>query len=147
MTARVIHIALTNEQKSVPVDRRRLRRAVQMVLKDAGVSAAEISLAVVDDPTIRRLNRQYLNHDYPTDVISFVLDGSDGRLVGEVIVSGDTAHATAPNYGWPAEDELLLYVIHGMLHLVGQEDASRADRAQMRRREAVYLARFGLQPK
>lgn len=143
----MIHIALTNQQKTVPIDRRRLRRAVQWVLKDAGILEAEISLAVVDDPTIHRLNRQYLGHDYPTDVISFVLDDSDGRLVGEVIVSGDTAQATAPDYGWPAEDELLLYVIHGTLHLVGQDDAGRSHRAEMRRREAIYLARFGLQAK
>ncbi len=146
MTALVIQIALNNQQATLPIDRRRLRRAVQMVLKDAKIVEAEISLAIVDDSTIHALNRQYLNHDYPTDVLSFVLDQSDGRLTGEVIVSADTAKASAPTYGWLAEDELLLYVIHGTLHLVGHEDASRAERAQMRRHEAIYLARFGLEP-
>ena len=146
MTPAVIHIALTNEQTTLSLDRRRLRRAMRTVLKDAGISQAEISLAVVDDPTIHRLNRQYLKHDYATDVLSFVLEQSDDRLVGEVIVSADTAKAAAPAYGWAAENELLLYVVHGTLHLVGQEDASRAQRAEMRRREAIYLARLGLEP-
>ena len=142
----VITIALTNQQTALSVDRRRLRRAVRMVLKDAGILDAEVSLAVVDDPTIHRLNREYLNHDYPTDVLSFVLDQSAHKLAGEVIVSADTARSAAPAYGWSPEDELLLYVIHGALHLVGHDDASRADRAQMRRRESLYLARFGLTP-
>ena len=79
------------------------------MLRDAGVRKARISVAVVDDETIARLNWQYLRHRGPADVLSFVLDQSDG-LEGEVIVGAQTALRTAPQYGWPPHDELLLYV-------------------------------------
>jgi len=140
----VITVELANRQKSLRIDRRRLRRAARMILEDASIADAEISVAVVDDPAIRRLNRDYLGHDYATDVLSFLLDRGEESLAGEVIVSADAAKAVAPGFGWPAPDELLLYVIHGMLHLVGCEDATPSQRAAMRRRERACLARFGL---
>lgn len=115
-----------------------------MILEDEAVERAEISLAVVDDATIRRLNGEYLGRDETTDVLSFLLERDEGSLEGEVIVSAETARSTAPRFGWTADDELLLYVIHGILHLVGYDDATAGQRARMRRREAAYLARFGL---
>jgi probable rRNA maturation factor len=84
-----------------------------------------------------------LNHDYPTDVLSFLLERNDNRLEGEIIVSADTALSAAPRYGWSAGDELLLYVIHGALHLVGYDDQTPEAQAEMRRHEAAILARFG----
>jgi probable rRNA maturation factor len=142
----MIAIDVANEQSTLPVDAARLRRAVQMVMDDASVRRARISLAVVDDPTIRRLNRRYLDHDCATDVLSFNLDNSAGSLEGEVIVSADTAADAAPRFGWRPEDELLLYVIHGALHLVGLLDGTDRQRERMRRRERECLARFGLEP-
>ncbi len=108
-TAIEITIEIADEQTHLPLDRRLLRRAVRRVLRDAGVRKARISVAVVDDETIARLNWQYLRHRGPADVLSFLLDQSDG-LEGEVIVGAQTALRTAPQYGWPPHDELLLYV-------------------------------------
>ena len=142
----MITIDVANEQSTLPVDAARLRRAVQMVLKDAAIRRARVSLAVVDDPTIHVLNRRYLDHDCATDVLSFNLDDSGGSLDGEVIASADTAAAAAPRFGWRPEDELLLYVIHGALHLVGLLDDTDDQRQRMRRREKECLARFGLEP-
>ncbi|HVU88262.1 MAG TPA: rRNA maturation RNase YbeY [Pirellulales bacterium] len=141
----VIQIDITNEQSRLPIDEQRLRAAVAAVLAGEGRSAATISVAVVDDPTIHELNRRFLAHDYPTDVLSFVLEESTAGLEGEIIVSADTAAASAPRYGWPATDELLLYVIHGTLHLVGYNDHEPADIARMRAAEKRYLAQCGLQ--
>ena len=62
---------------------------------------------------IHELNRRYLNHDWPTDVLSFTLDDDDDGLAGEIIVSADTATVAAERYGWKMADEILLYVIHG----------------------------------
>jgi probable rRNA maturation factor len=142
----VIHIEITNQQDTLPVDEARIRRAVEMILEDAGIREAEISVAVVDDLTIHALNRQFLSHDEPTDVLSFVLEQGEASLEGEVIVSADTARASAPEYGWEPVDELLLYVIHGTLHLVGGLDATPEEQADMRAGEREYLARFGLEP-
>jgi probable rRNA maturation factor len=143
----VFTIRVTNEQTILPVDAARLRRAVQTVLEDEPIPKAQISVAVVDDPTIHRLNRQYLNHDRPTDVLSFVLERSAGCLEGEVVVSAETAQEAAPRFGWSPADELLLYVIHGTLHLLGHEDQTAAGRDQMQARERTCLARFGLTPR
>jgi probable rRNA maturation factor len=141
-----IAIAIADEQQRLQIDGVRLKDAVRQILRDAGIASADISLALVDDATIHELNRQYLGHDYPTDVISFVLDRADDRLDGEVIVSTDTASATATRLGWAPEDEVLLYVVHGTLHLVGHDDQDPNSLAAMRNAERQYLARFGLKP-
>jgi len=141
----VFRIELTNDQSQLPLDTARLTKAARMVLEDAELDRAEISIAVVDDPTIRRLHQEYLEIDEPTDVMSFVLEQEDGALEGEVVVSADTARSAAEGYGWPAADELLLYVLHGTLHLVGYDDTTPELRIQMRRQEKQYLARFGLE--
>jgi probable rRNA maturation factor len=138
-----ISIQIANQQAHLPLDPRLLRRAVRSVLRGAGVSKARISLAAVDDETIARLNWKYLRHRGPADVLSFVLDQSDG-LEGEVIVGAQTAVRTAPQYGWPPHDELLLYVIHGTLHLVGYDDTSPALRAEMQKREGEVLGKLGI---
>ncbi|HUY88863.1 MAG TPA: rRNA maturation RNase YbeY [Pirellulales bacterium] len=142
----MIHIDFRNEQPTLPIDEARLRQAVELVLSRASVEQAEISLAVVDDPAIHELNRRYLNHDEPTDVLSFVLEAGAGWLEGEIIVSADTAAASAPRFGWTPENELLLYVIHGALHLVGYDDLNPMARSEMRRQERACLAHFGLTP-
>jgi probable rRNA maturation factor len=116
------------------------------VLGEAGIEAGEISIAIVDDARMHELNRQYLAHDYPTDVLSFVLERDEEAksLDGEIVVSADYAAREAPRYGWTASDELLLYVIHGALHLVGHDDQSPDSKAAMRAVETVVLARLGL---
>ena len=116
-----------------------------MIVRDAGCSEVTLSIAVVDDSTIHRLNREFLDHDEPTDVISFVLEREGERLDGEVIASAETAIAAAREIGWPAADELLLYVIHGTLHLVGFDDLTAEARAEMRGRERHYLALMGVE--
>ena len=140
----MFNIEIFNDQTQVPLDEARVRRAVQMILEDASVSRAEISVAVVDDETTRRLHSEYLDQDEPTDVLSFVLEGGRQNLEGEVVVGAETAAAMAPRFGFDAEDELLLYVIHGVLHLVGYDDTTAEKQAEMHRQEAIYLARFGL---
>ena len=142
----MIQVAITNEQTAVAVDEERLRAAVRAVLEDAGRTSAEISVAVVDDSTIHHLNRKYLDHDYATDVLSFLLDDDQDHLAGDVVVSGDTALAVAESFAWHAVDELLLYVVHGTLHLVGYDDKTPEAVAHMRTQETNVLARFDLQP-
>ena len=138
----MFEIGISNEQQSLEVDVPRLRRAIELILSDAKLSMAEISVAIIDDATMHQLNREHLNHDYPTDVLSFVLERSESSLDGEVIVSADTAIARAAEFHLPPEDELLLYVIHGTLHLVGYDDKEASNRALMREQESRYLAKF-----
>jgi probable rRNA maturation factor len=138
-------LSLANEQSAHAVDGRRLMDGARRVLADSKFKTAKISLAVVDDAAIHALNRQYLQHDWPTDVLSFVLDAEGGYLNGEVVLSADTAARTAAEGGWTPADEQLLYVIHGMLHLVGLDDQSEAEVRNMRAAERFYLQECGVE--
>jgi probable rRNA maturation factor len=138
-------ISLANEQTTHAVDAEQLRAAVRTVLEDSPYASATVGVAVVDDAAIHELNRRYLDHDWPTDVLSFVLDERDGRLRGEVVISADTAAATADAYGWSPAEEQLLYVLHGTLHLVGFDDKSPDDEARMRAAEKKYLHKLGIE--
>jgi probable rRNA maturation factor len=139
-------IEIADEQPASAVDHARLKRAVREILTEAGVGSGEISIAIVGDRQMHELNRKYLQHDYPTDVLSFVLerDEQSGSLDGEIIVSADFAAREAARYGWTMDDELLLYVIHGCLHLVGYDDQTPEGRAAMREAETKHLAHLGL---
>src|SRR5207302_1932261 len=98
----------------------------------------------VDNARIQAVNREFLHHDCPTDVISFVLEQDENRLEGEVVVSAEMACATATHWNWPTEHELLLYVVHGVLHLVGYDDATETAAAKMRLAERAALTRLGI---
>jgi probable rRNA maturation factor len=141
-----IKVEIADEQEAHVVTYDRLTTAVRSILGDAGYTAGEVSIAIVDDAAMHALNRQYLEHDYPTDVLSFVLEEDEQRLIGQLIVSADYASREAPTFGWTTDDELLLYTIHGALHLVGYDDQEPGLKAEMREQEKVYLARFGLTP-
>ena len=143
----MIDVAVANQQSASWIDAKRLKTAAEGVLKAAGLASATVSIAVVDDAVIRQLNRRHLQHDYATDVLSFVLECDEQRLEGEVVVSADTAASSSGRYAWSAADELLLYVIHGTLHLVGYDDRTAAERAAMRVEERRHLSRFDLAPR
>lgn len=140
----MIEVALSNQQASLMVDEQRLRHAVEKVVADAGYDPVTISVAIVDDDTMHTLNRRHLDHDYPTDVLSFVLEQHGKQLDGEIIASADYAERESVEYGWSPQEELLLYVIHGALHLVGFDDQDQRSLAEMRRKERHYLCECGV---
>lgn len=140
----MLRIDISNEQSSLPIDLPIWRRWLRELLTAEGVRSGEISVAVIHDAQMHELNRKHLDHDYPTDVLSFVWERADARLDGEIIVSADTAIDRCREFGWSPWQELSLYVIHGALHLVGFRDKSAADQARMRAREQHYLQRFQL---
>jgi probable rRNA maturation factor len=138
-------IAVACPQETVSVDRSQMRAVARAVLEGEGVSDYEISLAFVDDATSHRLNLRYLEHDEPTDVLSFPLsEPGSKKLSGELVIGAEVALARAGELGHDVQAELALYVIHGLLHLCGFDDHEPADAAAMRERERHYLARLGL---
>ncbi|MDJ0975752.1 MAG: rRNA maturation RNase YbeY [Planctomycetota bacterium] len=104
---------------------------------------AELSFLVVDDAQMQQINREQLGHDYPTDVISFPLE-AEPVLMGDVVVSAETARREAAERGHPAYHELVLYAVHGVMHLLGYDDHSPDDRRRMRRAERAALKALGL---
>ena len=138
-------ISIASPQEIVEVDRGRMREIARAVLAGEGVAEAEISLAFVDNPTIHRLNQRYLQHDEPTDVLSFPLSEPNSKtLAGELVLGVEVAKAQAEARGHDVQTELALYVIHGLLHLCGFDDKTEAKAAKMRERERHYLRELGL---
>jgi probable rRNA maturation factor len=139
----VSKVSIASPQDAVPIDNRRMREVVSTVLEGEGRPDSQVSLAFVDNPTIHQLNLRYLQHDEPTDVLSFPL--SEGkRLAGELVIGAEVALAQANERGHDVQAELALYVIHGLLHLCGHDDHDPKDAAAMRQRERHYLNLLGL---
>ena len=98
-----------------------LRSAVEMVLRNAGLSEGEISLTLLDDDSIRALNRTHLRKDIPTDVLSFALYDGDEAVLGDVYVGYEQASLQAVEAGISVEEELARLSIHGTLHVLGYD--------------------------
>jgi probable rRNA maturation factor len=140
-----IEVEISDTQGHLTVDPAAIDKLVRLVLLAEDRPRASISIALVDNAAIHAVNRAYLRHDWPTDVISFPLsDPADAVLTGELVISTETACATARQMGADAADELALYVVHGLLHLCGFDDHAEVDVRQMRAREQELLARAGL---
>ena len=138
-------ISIHSPQETVPIDRGRMREIARAVLEGEGVKDYEISLAFVDNTTIHRLNKQYLDHDEPTDVLTFPYSAVNAKkLEGELILGAEAAKEQAAERGHDVQAELALYVIHGLLHLCGFDDKSAKEEKKMRERERYYLALLGL---
>lgn len=116
----------------------RMRRAVKNVLEGEKVKKAEVNIVVMDDTSIHEMNKTYLNHDYPTDVITFYLD--ERPLAGEIYISAETARMQAAEYGVSFTNEMMRLAAHGALHLVGYDDATDEEREKMRTLEDKYIA-------
>lgn len=145
-----VRVHVNNQQSLFDINSDRIAEAVRSVLADHDVSKGEVSVALVDDARIQLLNCQHLNHDYPTDVLSFLYEshfsvGTDRSVDGELIVNTDMARRVGREYGLAEHDELLLYVVHGALHLVGFDDDTVESQRQMRDQERQHLRRLGIE--
>lgn len=140
-----ISVEVSDTQAHVRVDPDRLASIVRRVLQLQGVARAAISLAIVDDAAIRRVHADHLDDDTPTDVITFDLSEPESAfLAGEVILSSETAARVAEAEGIPPANELILYLVHALLHLSGHDDRDQPSRTAMRRREAEVMAALEL---
>ena len=142
-----LFLEILDEQDALVVDLEKVRTVCEQILADGGIRSGKINVVLVDSDTIQQFNRDFLQHDYPTDAISFPLEDrrSEGYLEGEVLACTEIAKDRAAEFGWTAEEELLLYIVHGMLHLVGFDDATPDQQTVMQEKERSYLATLGIQ--
>ncbi len=139
------HLQVQNRQRRLPIDIRRLEGELARVAACEGLGGRTVSVVLVSDQRIRRLNRDFHGCDDVTDVLAFDYGANDQAedLDAEVVVSAQRAEAEARRRGLPTEGELLLYCIHGLLHLAGYDDRERADRRRMWRRQFDHLTEAG----
>ena len=128
-----------------------LEKAAQAVLELSGVSDGDLTIALVDDARIQDLNRGFLGHDVPTDVLSFPANEHDPetgrRYLGDVVISLARAAGQAAERGHPVEAEMQLLVVHGVLHLLGHDHAEVGEKDRMWAAQAEALERLGVSPK
>jgi probable rRNA maturation factor len=126
-----------------PLPERVVRRAVEATLGRRGSAGRRVgSLAVtfLTRPAIRRLNREWLGHDWATDVVSFPLAGPDGLVAGDIYICPAVAREEARTRGIAVREELIRLVVHGTLHVLGHEHPEGPDRvhsAMWRRQERL----------
>jgi probable rRNA maturation factor len=122
----------------------RLKRMLRTLCLRFAIERADISIAIVDDKQIKKVNNEFLGHSYVTDVISFDLSEADSSGRGfEMVINAQEALRQAKNRRLEAEAEFVLYVLHGFLHNVGFDDAKHRDAARMHKLEDEILEEFG----
>jgi rRNA maturation RNase YbeY len=141
--ARVV-IGVANRQ-ALPVDLARVRRTLRTALRALGVWDHELSLTLVDDRTIRRLNARYRGVRRRTDVLAFPLAGP-AAMFGEAVISVETARRQARALGHSLGEELDLLCCHACLHLAGYDDREPLEARLMHAREMNLLGRLYERP-
>ncbi len=149
-------IEIANSQDCLDIDEDLLRAVTVQTLSDEQVAKANISIALVNNATMRELNHRHLDCNYETDVLSFLLEcdpvvenvppasprGMGKQIEGEVVLSAEMATQRAAEFDWTPREELALYLVHGLLHLVGYDDQTEPEKALMRTRERAILQHF-----
>ncbi len=140
-----IKINSENLNKKRKIDLSKVERVAKTVLKALKKKHAEINIVFLSSQKIRVINRLYLKRDRATDVIAFPGSGRhipsfgeehhSGNFMGDIAICSDKAHANAKVYGMTFAEEIALYTIHGILHLLGYEDVTKKGRDRLRRKE------------
>ncbi len=140
-------IDVANRQRRVRVTADQVRAVVAATFAAEDAGEPDVSVALVNDEVIREVNREYLGHDWATDSIAFsyVDDPAPDGIGGEVVVSAETALREARARGKSEVHELLLYVAHGTLHLLGWDDDTPDRRRAMNAHAAQILAAAGVE--
>lgn len=135
-------ISFNSDSIEMPaLDERKVTRWVKAVAAEYGFGVGNINYIFCSDERELEVNRQFLGHDYYTDVITFDYSTAS-TLNGDIFISLDTVKSNAEMVGVRFEDELLRILIHGVLHLTGQGDKTPETKAQMTAKEELALAKW-----
>jgi len=148
-----------NEVRKSGVDGRALRATAKRLLAAAGEAGSSLSLTLVGDDAMRELNRDHRGKDVPTDVLSFPLlsfetlaalapqddrEDEPERMIGDVVISVDTARKQAADYDAPLQRELERLLIHGILHVLGHDHMEVGEREKMEAEERRLASAIGM---
>ena len=132
-------VLLRNDHPSIDIDSTDINKKIGMVMSHLDCLNEEVSILLTDDADIQKLNQQFRDIDQPTDVLSFPQNAEEdppipGEIIlGDIAVSLDTAQAQAKEHGLTFEEEIILLLIHGILHLLGYDhEISEQEEEKMR---------------
>ena len=137
-----LKIKINNLNKKRRIEPKKIKKACSYLLRSFGKKNVLIDMTFVGDGAIKRLNKKYMRRDRPTDVLSFRLDpaGRAGNgLIGDIYISSDTAYANSRRFGTPYGREIILYAVHGLLHLIGFGDKTKSEKNKIRMLESKFL--------
>lgn len=138
-----------NSVRGSGIDARSVKRTAKRLLAAVGEKRSALSISFVDDDAIRGLNREHRGKDKPTDVLSFpLLEKGEAhlgeRLLGDIVISVETARRQAADYDASLEAEINRLLIHGVLHVLGHDHEEAAQQEQMRAEERRLAQTIGL---
>lgn len=134
-------ISIVNQQRLKRLNLKELDLTIKSIGKILKISAKTMSLVVCDNNFIKDLNEKYFNKNTVTDVISFPLaDEFDKNDLGEIVVSLEEAVLKAKDYGNTWKEEFILYLIHGVLHLLGYKDSNLKNKKVMDKKQQEVLS-------
>ncbi|KQC11316.1 MAG: hypothetical protein APR62_10120 [Smithella sp. SDB] len=144
-------LQIDNNQNKIKIDKRKIRSTVLKILKILDCAEKEISLSFVDDEKIKNLNKQYLEKNRPTNVISFPLQEGEysninPNIMGDIVISAETAQRDTLHGNLTLSQEIDFLIIHGILHLLGynHENTTRKETHKMRQKEKdLFTALYG----
>jgi probable rRNA maturation factor len=144
-------IYFRNETRRSGLDARRLKSVARTLLHEVNEGDSTLSITLVHDPAIQELNREHRGKDKPTDVLSFPLyepgeaaHEDTERLLGDVVISVDTARRQAAEYDASLQNEIYRLLIHGLLHVLGHDHEEAQERARMEAEERRLAAAIGM---
>lgn len=137
-------IDIRDLQDVVTLDRKKILSCARAVLKGMHEDGSGLSLVFVNDTYIKNLNLKYRKVNSSTDVLAFPMREGNGAgayspVLGDIVISTETAQREAQKRKCPIQKELNLYLVHGILHLLGCDDKNAADRKKMREKEREFL--------
>ncbi|WP_026485610.1 rRNA maturation RNase YbeY [Caldanaerobius polysaccharolyticus] len=156
-----MEVYIDDRQKDVDITdelKELLVKVAESAAKSEGFEDVEVSISIVDDQEIRRLNRDYRSVDRPTDVLSFpmmdfegddaiIQEATDVVMLGDIVISAARAKSQATDYGHSFEREMAFLTVHGMLHLMGYDHERPEDARVMREKEEKILTELGIERK
>jgi len=142
-----MEIAITNSQKKIRLNQKRIRAVSERILKQLKQpSRSVLSLSFVSKQRMRALNKKYFKKNSLTDVIGLGYEGNRSGMyeyyLGDILICPEVASDNSKIYSNPLSEEIKLYVVHGMLHLLGYDDGTKESRGKMRRKEMEVLKKL-----
>jgi probable rRNA maturation factor len=128
-------IAVSNRQRAKKIDVRLLEKIATAALEELELEAEEVSIVLVNAKEMASINEKFLNHEGPTDVITFDYQNTELRIYGEIFVCLEEAKRQAKEFKTTWQAEVVRYVVHGILHLAGHDDLQPVARKKMKKEE------------
>ncbi len=128
-----------NNESGFQINKRLVHKIVSLLSKQMEFEILFLQINFVSSKYILWLNKNYLNHDFYTDIITFNYSGENYKFDGEIFICIETAKQNAEKYGVTLNEEILRLIIHGLLHLKGYEDKTVNEKRKMRKLENKFL--------